>query len=188
MRTATGDTVFYCSPFLIVIPGCDQQEGHGVRRAVVFFEYSKSVLERLSATRVNVAIQTPGCTGVIESRPYRADCDLVGMFRLHPLVEGFKVALAPLLSVARPTFGSGVNPGILAVKCIRVLRRRFIFIYEEWRRFPAAYHLAYLVPVRVGSLRKNENHGLALIEEVGVPSSSLGADVAFVRHVECVKR
>src|ERR1700742_82634 len=88
--------------FLVIIPGRDQDERHGMRSLIVVAKKTKRVLEGLSTTGVDVPAQAPRCPGVIEARPYAAYRNLAGILTLHPLVEVIQIVFSPSLTVGFP--------------------------------------------------------------------------------------
>src|SRR5690349_19082379 len=54
-----GDTSFDLRAFFVIIPGRDQQEGHGVLGIVILVKDLQRVFEGRAATAVHVAVQAP---------------------------------------------------------------------------------------------------------------------------------
>src|SRR5207302_9664603 len=65
-------------------------------------------------------------------------------------------------------------------KVVGKLQRGFVLVEKEWRCFPTAAMLTHMVPVNFSVLRENEDHGMPVVVEVGIPVRSLWADVGLV--------
>src|ERR1041385_8824070 len=136
----------------------------------------KGFFQGLSATCIHVTVQTPGCLGVVESRPCAGDQKLLRILVLHPLVEIFQMIFAPLAAIVGPPFFAGANPDIKTVQRGGVLSG-IILIYKQRRRGPVAHMLANEVPVGLSTLRKNENDRPVVVCDVSTAIWGLRTDV-----------
>lgn len=135
---------------------------------IVTPEDAQGIIESLATAPIHVPVQAPRRFRVIESWPYRSHQDLVRVFVLHLLIKGLEVLLAPFAAVWTPSFRSRMHPGIETVKGARILRGRFVFVNQEWRRFPTIDLLTHATPIGVAALWKDKDHGPPLISEVSL--------------------
>ena len=113
------------------------------------------VLEGLATTPVHVTVQAPGSSGVVESRPNRADHNF-SRTTFHFFVKAFQVLLAPVAAIGFPA-AARMHPGVIAIEIFYILRRRFIFVNQNRRMFPLIQRITDPVPIGVAALGKNEN-------------------------------
>src|SRR5580765_1981399 len=130
-----------------VIPGFDHDERKRISGVEVPVVEVQSVFERLAAPRLHVAIQAPLGGGIVKAGPSRTDGDLVGMLVAHVLVKVVQVLFSPIAAVRSPSLLSGLHPRVQAPKVCRKLRRRFIFVEKNRRRFPTAAMLNHAIPI-----------------------------------------
>src|SRR5450631_980799 len=168
--------------FFIVIPRSDHQKRHRLELTVVAKEL-QSVVERLAATSIDVAIHAPGGFAVVETWPRSAHGDLVGL-ALHLLIEGLEIRLAPVASISRPFLG-GMHPGVAAVEGIRVLGRRVVLVKQERRNGPTIELCSHPVPIGVAAFGKDKNYRAAVLLQVGVPAGGAGPKVSAVGFGHC---
>src|SRR6185369_2813368 len=184
---AAGKTLLNRRPFLVVVPGCNHQEGQRMRIVIVAAVHLKRVLESLTATRINVTVEAPRSLAVVEPGPGRPYRNFVRILGFHLQIEVFQILLSPIAPIRSPTL-VGMNPCILTIEILRILGRRIVLIDEPGRCVPRVYRLPNLVPIRVPALGKNENHGPPLIQQISIAGRSRGTDIALVRLIEGLQR
>src|SRR6202049_983256 len=70
----------------------------------------------LAAALRDVPVQTPGSFAIVKARPGRSYRNLVGILRLHSLVEVFEIGFSPVAAIRRPARFAGIDPGIQPIK------------------------------------------------------------------------
>src|SRR5262245_519278 len=77
-------------------------------------------------------------------------------------------------------------PGVVAIKCTVVLRRRVIFVEEQRRRRPLFQRLAHPVPIGAPVFWEDENNRPAFVLEISIRISRLGTYIQLQSLVESV--
>src|SRR5215831_9352532 len=95
----------------------------------------------------------------------------------HVLVEVVQVLLSPVATVGRPTLLPRLDPSVHASKIRGVLRRRFVFVNQDGRGLPRLAVLDNTTPVDVAMFRKNEDHRVTVVGQVGAAMGSTGSDI-----------
>src|SRR5215510_7675667 len=159
---AVVNSSFDGSAFLVIVPGFNQQVRRRISRAVIAAKDLEAVFKSAAAAVGDAAILAPGRLAVIESRPYRAHCNFVGMMLGHVVVEILQVVLTPIAAIARPAAIAGLHPGIKAIEGIE--KPAALDLVDEQRRIgPASGRLTHAIPVSAGVFGKDKDHRLTLI-------------------------
>ena len=145
------------------------------------------ISEGLAASGSNVAVEPPRCLAVIECGPRTADNELIGVFGLHLVVKVAQVLLSPVAAVLRPTLFARVNPGVEAVKRVRVLTGK-VLLDEKGGRIPFVNHRAHLVPVGMAAFRENKDNRSPVERQVCVAALRFRRQVVLVEHGEVGNR
>src|SRR5262249_3199623 len=165
---------------LVVVPGLDQNEGKRMSRVEVTGIQVKSVFKSLAATALHMAIQAPLCGRVIKAWPSGSNNDLVRMVVAHVLVEVIQVLLSPIAAVVRPPLLPGLDPSVHSSEIRSVLRRRLVFVDQDWRGLPRLAVLDNAIPVNMALFRKDEDHRMAVVCQISTAVGSARSNVSAV--------
>ena len=86
----------------------------------------------------------------------------------HVVVKILQIIFTPVAAILGPSGFPGLHPGIKAIESIREFFA-LVFVDEQRRIRPSLRDLADFVPVSAGILGKNENYGLAVVAQIGLP-------------------
>src|SRR5712671_259932 len=145
------------SPLFIVIPGFKQEKRKWIRTVVVLPVNTHGFVQRFPTSTLNVAIEAPFGSRVVEPRPCPSNRNFVGVLVLHRVIEILEVLLAPITAIGRPSAGAGLNPRIRSRKIIGKLCCRLVLVDQQWWPIPTAAVLAHPVPINVPTLGEDED-------------------------------
>src|ERR1700723_1369852 len=182
-RAALGQPALNGRALFVVVPGCNQQEGHRTSSGVLPPQLHR-VCKGLATALRNVPIETPRGFAVIETRPGCPPWHLVGIFRLHFAIEVGQVILSPVAAICCKAFFPWVYP------CVETAERScggtgLVFIDEQGGMGPFIGGCPNSVPIGMPSFRENENNRPSVVREVSLMARCSWRKIGFV---ELVKR
>src|SRR5580693_10745130 len=108
----------------MVFPRLDHHERQWIVCREVLMPQVGSVGKGLATPRGYMPVKSPGRLAVVETGPRGPDNNLVGIFRLHCLIEIAQILLSPVTAVCRPPVSSRAYPGVEAIECVCVRARQ----------------------------------------------------------------